>query len=232
MKEADLYVSHGLFDEAREIYQSLLRHFQSQMESTTTPDEQTNKVAQAGVKILQDRLREIDRQFDPFYGRPKPSEASQGAEADLDKETIFNAAVALKEIGLYDEAIQEFKRAAKLRYNVSECYEKISDSLIQKGDFLQAIKIFRTLLQSKDISPTQRTTILEKIASAYEATGDKNKALETYQELVNEVKTHTSAFEKVEQLTREVKRFPLSIALVTEHPRIFLIVSLLIACFF
>ena len=232
MKEADLYVSHGLFDEAREIYQSLLRHFQSQMESTTTPGEQINRVARAGVKILQERLREIDRQFDPFYERPKPSEPPQGAEADLDKETIFNAAVALKEIGLYDEAIQEFKRAAKLRYNVSECYEKIADSLIQKGDFLQGIKAFRALLQSNDISPTQRTSILEKIASAYEATGDKNKALETYQELVNEVKTHTSAFEKVERLTRDLKRFRFSIALVTEHPRISFIVSLLIAVAF
>ena len=232
IKEADLYASQGLFDEAREIYQSLLGHFQSQMESTTTPGEQINKVAQAGVKILQERLSEIDRRFDPFYERPKPSEPPQGAEADLDIETIFNTAVALKEIGLYDEAIHEFQRAAKLRHKVSECYEKIADSLMQKGDFLQGIKVFRTLLQSKDISPAQRTSILEKIASAYEATGDKNKALETYQELVNEVKAHTSAFEKVEQLTREVKRFRLNIALVTEHPRIFLIISLLIACFF
>ena len=83
MKEADLYVSHGLFHEAREIYRSLLRHFQSQMDSTTTPDEQINKVAQAGVKILRERLREIDRRFDPFYERPKLSEPSEGAEADL-----------------------------------------------------------------------------------------------------------------------------------------------------
>ncbi|MBW2331246.1 MAG: hypothetical protein JRF30_10065 [Deltaproteobacteria bacterium] len=44
IKEADLYVSHGLFDEDREIYQSLLRHFQAQMESTATTGEQINKL--------------------------------------------------------------------------------------------------------------------------------------------------------------------------------------------
>jgi len=232
VKEADLYLSQGLFNAARENYQSLLDHFEFQAEGTTPPGKPTDKVAQRVVKNLQQRLREVDRQFDAFYGRPRPSGPRDIVDAHLDKKTIFDSALALKGIGLHKEAIREFKRAAKLRYRTRQCYEEIADCLIEKGAFLEAIKIFRALLQSKNTRPTQRIAILEKIASAYEAAGDNKKAGEVYRELAAIEKAHQRAAQKIDRLTGELKPTRFTIGLVTEHPRIFLIIFLIIACIF
>ena len=66
LKEADFYVAQGLFDEAREIYTSLIHQIHSWMKETTGTGKQVSPSAQKALNILEKKLVELQKQSDAF----------------------------------------------------------------------------------------------------------------------------------------------------------------------
>ena len=214
----------------------------------------------SGLKRLKNGyMKSISALLSPF-----PTPAPQQGDARSDAESIFNSGAALKEVGFFEEAIQEFQRASELQYRVSECYEEIGDAQIQMGSLTEGIRTFYTALQREDTPPEQQASILEKVASAYEeidsrkrailehsnisfaqkagllekiasvyeGVNEKKKAAEVYRDLNALEKSRFKPVEMPEEIPLEPKRFRLSVETVCEHPRLFLVVSLLLAFIF
>ena len=232
LKDADLYISHGLFDEAREIYGFLILQIHSWMEETVSMGKQVGPSSPIALNIMEKRLEELQRQLDAFEKEHVPLELSQRERAEQDEKIVLNLALALKGADLPAQAIEELTRTEKLEDRAVNSYIETADFLIEEKAFGQGIEILRLLLEGKRVGSTHRIGIFQKMASAYESMGDRKKAIETYRELIASDRIYTEASRRIEQLTGELRRIRLSIATVTQYPKISFIAALVIAIFF
>ncbi|MDY7037073.1 MAG: MMPL family transporter, partial [Thermodesulfobacteriota bacterium] len=232
MKEADLYISNGLFDEAGQIYRYLILQIRSWLKETAIKRRLVVPSAYKALNILEERLKELQRQVEIFRKKRVPLEMARWDRTEQDEEAIFNLALALKGTSLTPDAIEELRGAEKLEEKAVESFIEIADFLIQKKEFTQGNEIFRRLIDGGHVKPDRKIEILQKMASSYESLGDRKKAIESYRELIASDRIYTEASQKIEYLTKEIRRIRLSIAAVTQHPKFFFVASLFIACFF
>jgi serine/threonine protein kinase/uncharacterized protein HemY len=211
INEAELYLSQGLFDEARQVYQQLLKElgFLSQKASTEPAFRQTYESRRG---FIREQLALIDRQEAEFHGQPseaKPEEhiAAQEGEGSA----AFNRGLAFLDIGLYAEAIQEFQSAASLGFQPIECSLQIGKAHIQLGQHREGLRILEKTYNQKGLDDTDRNVLLGQMAVGYETAGDMEKALEFYQQLAASDPTHRTAAKKVKSLAKDSDRYQLNV---------------------
>lgn len=100
-----------------------------------------------------------------------------------DYETHYNLGIAYQEMELYDEAIEEFKLAAKDPKRFMSCTDLIGLCYLAKGSPLQAIQVLQQAISVQGFPPEERRGVKYDLATAYEAVGDLQKASTILQEL-------------------------------------------------
>ncbi len=211
INEAELYLSQGLFDEARQAYQKILKELgsHSQRASTDPAFRQTYESFRGSIR---EQLALIERQEAEFHGQPseaKPEEhvAAQEGEGSA----AFNRGQAFLDIGLFAEAIQEFQNAATLGFQPIECSLQIGKAHIQLGQHREGLRILEKTYKQKGLDDTDRNVLLGQMAVGYETAGDMEKALELYQQLAASDPTHRTAAKKVESLAKDSDRYQLNV---------------------
>jgi uncharacterized protein len=234
LKEAELYLQQGLLDEARNIYAALRDKLQGRLDAdeagkSLRPSER-NRLFDS-ILSLGARLKTIDQKrvaLLDLAGGP-----AKKIERDLSAENMIERGVLLQGLGFYDEAIDEFKRAATQQIDlVSQCHELIGASLIGKGAVTEGVEILRYVFDLEKGNEEKQIAILEKIAEAYEAVGDRQKALTAYRELILINSACGRALVKIEQLSAELKRSPLEFGIICNYPKTSFFFALAIALFF
>lgn len=264
LKEADAFLSRGLITEATAAYQSLLSEYEGLLAQVPQTDTETRRSINEWIAALRERLAEAEKSPPQAPTASATSSAPKSPDLASDAESIFKSGIALKDIGLYEEAIEEFQRALELRYRTIECYDEIGDARIQMGDFPQGIKHFydalqqdgltpvqnsgilekiasayreidekkNAILRHQDISFAQKATLLEKIAATYEEVKEKHKAAEIYRELNALDKSRSEGVARPQVSVVPRRRLRFSFEAVCNHPRIFLLCSIIFAlCF-
>lgn len=211
INEAELYLSQGLFDEARQAYQKILKELgsHSQRASTDPAFRQTYESFRGSIR---EQLALIERQEAEFHGQPseaKPEEhvAAQEGEGSA----AFNRGQAFLDIGLFAEAIQEFQNAATLGFQPIDCSLQIGKAHIQLGQHREGLRILEKTYKQKGLDDTDRIVLLGQMAVGYETAGDMEKALELYQQLAASDPTHRTAAKKVESLAKDSDRYQLNV---------------------
>ena len=211
INEAELYLSQGLFDEARQAYQKILKELgsHSQRASTDPAFRQTYESFRGSIR---EQLALIERQEAEFHGQPseaKPEEhvAAQEGEGSA----AFNRGQAFLDIGLFAEAIQEFQNAATLGFQPIDCSLQIGKAHIQLGQHREGLRILEKTYKQKGLDDTDRNVLLGQMAVGYETAGDMEKALELYQQLAASDPTHRTAAKKVESLAKDSDRYQLNV---------------------
>ena len=211
INEAELYLSQGLFDEARQAYQQLLKELGSHSQRVST-DPAFRQTYESFRGTIREQLALIERQEAEFHGQPseaKPEEhvAAQEGEGSA----AFNRGQAFLDIGLFAEAIQEFQNAATLGFQPIECSLQIGKAHIQLGQHREGLRILEKTYKQKDLNDTDRNVLLGQMAVGYETAGDMEKALELYQQLAASDPTHRTAAKKVESLAKDSDRYQLNV---------------------
>jgi predicted RND superfamily exporter protein len=85
IKEAELYLSQSLFDEAQAIYQNLISDYQTQLQKTAGPYGKRKKELRAEINVFRKRLKKIDRLRRAFY---QPAETSKLNRFRVSFETV------------------------------------------------------------------------------------------------------------------------------------------------
>jgi uncharacterized protein len=234
LKEAEVYLQQGLFDEAETIYASIREKLQNRLdadvsEKSLRPSERSRLLD--SVASLDRRLRTVAQKrltlLDSVGGSIKK------VDPDLSPENMIERGLLLQGMGFYEEAIDEYKRAATQKPElVSKCYELMGTSLIGKNELDAGIDMLRQALALEKTQEKNQIAILNKIAGAYEAYGKKQQALSTYREIILLNSDYGQALFKIEQLSAELKRSPLELSALCYYPKTCLIISLLIALLF
>jgi len=211
INEAELYLSQGLFDEARQAYQQLLKELGSLSQKGST-DPAFRQTCESRRGFVREQLALIERQEAEFHGQPseaKPEEhvAAQEGEGSA----AFNRGQAFLDIGLFAEAIQEFQNAATSGFQPIECSLQIGKAHIQLGQHREGLRILEKTYKQKGLDDTDRNVLLGQMAVGYETAGDMEKALELYQQLAASDPTHRTAAKKVESLAKDSDRYQLNV---------------------
>ena len=205
--EAELYLTQGLFDEARQIYKKVLTELGSLSEQGAA-DPTLLQSSKSQRAFIQEQLANIDRQEAEFFGNaPEAPVQEVVAPRKNEGSAAFNRGQAFLDIGMFTDAIQEFGRAAELGFQPTECSLQIGKAYIQLGQHGEGIRMLKAAYKRKDLSEADRNLVLAQLAAGYETAGDKEEALQVYQKLAERDPKHATAANKVKTLAKEGDRY-------------------------
>ena len=113
-------------------------------------------------------------------------EFQKGVREQLDEkdyETHYNLGIAYKEMDLHDEAIQEFRLAARDQNRTVACASLLGHCFLAKGDTEAAVREFQAGLEVKGHPRESYHSLRYDLGVAYEAQGDLARALESFEAL-------------------------------------------------
>ncbi|MEF9437887.1 MAG: tetratricopeptide repeat protein [Candidatus Mariimomonas ferrooxydans] len=183
LAEADFYTQQGLVDEAVNIYKELLSVFPDNEEikkklgslsSAEVPEEQPVEKAAADSTVDSD-LKDIFKEF------------KKGIEDELgeqDSETRYNLGIAYKEMGLLEDAIREFKIAAKDPEKTVQSSSMLALCYMDKKQYPLAIQEFKKTVEAMDKTDKEYLGAKCDLADAYVKNNDHAKALVIYKEVL------------------------------------------------
>lgn len=162
---------------------------------------------------IQDELAAEEREGSRPAGGPLVEELlrefQKGVREHLDEkdfETHYNLGIAYKEMELYDEAIQEFRLAARDRGRALACADLLGLCYLAKGDAQAAIREFRAGLQILGHPRESYQSLRYDLGIAYETHGNPERALETFEALRAEAPQFRDVAARVEALRERIQR--------------------------
>jgi tetratricopeptide (TPR) repeat protein len=120
-------------------------------------------------------------------------------------EVRYNLGLVFMEQDLIDEAIEEFKRAAKEPSLAADCFSLISHCYRIKEDLKEAMTWLENALPLAQPGSHQRWALAYDLALLYENTGDKVRALEIFREIRKWNATFRDTAKKIEALEKSLK---------------------------
>jgi tetratricopeptide (TPR) repeat protein len=196
MGEADFFIQQGLLDEARETLENLRTFYPGHPEVASRLAELDLRAAAPAVPLVADGAFDIGKELAAELGSgalPPPEEFQYSVEEVFtqfkkgvaqtvkaeDTDTHYDLGIAYKEMGLLDDALQEFETAllgASRRKEV-DCLSMIALCRTEKGDAAGAAQAWRRALRSDHLTPDAARAIHYELATAYRAQGDAESAL-------------------------------------------------------
>ena len=125
-------------------------------------------------KAPQEEVKSLDELFKEF---------KKGVEEQIDQEdyeTHYNLGIAYKEMGLYNEAIEEFVKASHDPERLLDCSFMIAGVYSELGDYSNAIEWLESGLEHAQKTGKDDKPILYELATLCEKNGDKAKAKSYY----------------------------------------------------
>lgn len=133
------------------------------------------------------------------------TEFKKGVEKQLsqeDSETHYNLGIAYMEMGLYDDAVREFKIAIKDANLEFDCYARLGLICIAKSEYSDAVNYFLKGLKVHGHSQAERKGLMYELASAYEMSGDFHEALGVFQSVAEIDPGFRGVQHKIEELSK------------------------------
>lgn len=138
-------------------------------------------------------------------------EFQKGVREQLDEkdyETHYNLGIAYKEMDLHDEAIEEFRLAARDQDRTMACASLLGHCYLAKGEAEAAIREFRAGLELKGRPRESYHSLRYDLGVAYEAQGDLARALESFEALQAENARFRDVSARAQALRARLPRQP------------------------
>jgi tetratricopeptide (TPR) repeat protein len=129
---------------------------------------------------------------------------------DEDFETHYNLGVAYKEMCLWDEAVEQFQKAIDLAApsdgttHYLECCNMLGHCLTQKGMPRAAVLWFKRALAIPQLSEDESQALRYDLATAYELSGDIDRAIDTFSEVYGVDVAYRGVAERLRELQKAV----------------------------
>ncbi len=193
IQEADLYLNHGLIQEAQSILEETLAVF---------PEDSDPELK----AMLQDKLKEVSAEDALVAERCQEEGGSDLSEAEQFNEH-FNNCLGLVEAGFFSEAVEELKILEEKGIRVGEVRIKIGRLYLKLDMPFDAMEYLEKGLKDPELPPDIRQEALYQLALTQEKTGSVTKAVETLKELVRLNKDFRNASERLESLSKTAQKF-------------------------
>jgi len=122
-REAELYRSHGLLEEARQLYRQVL-------DEAGVLGPSLAESLQEKIRDLEDELAELDVDLSDVVSENELCILREGWGDAQSASDITTCAAALGSIGLYEAAIEEYRRLIHLKQPLADYIEGLTDCLL------------------------------------------------------------------------------------------------------
>ncbi|MFQ5900178.1 MAG: tetratricopeptide repeat protein [Thermodesulfobacteriota bacterium] len=154
------------------------------------PEEYVDLVAELG----------LEEETPSEMGAEMPGYRGEQTSEEGDLETHYYMGVAYMETGLLDEAIKEFETASDSPKVVFDSYVRLGLCYMRKKEPREAIKYFKMGLNIPR-NTKDRYSLFYELGLAYEALGERDKALEFFKEIEKEDRDFREVRMKIEALS-------------------------------
>ena len=225
LDEAEFFASQGMLDEALDlIHESILIYpasadlkrrlaeYEAKAEQTAAEAERAAESAEdesfdiaeqlANELVEVDQPPESDEMIDveSVFAQFKKGVAEQIAPDD--SETHFDLGIAYKEMGLIDDAVNEFELAAKSRKRACTALTMVGMCHLERGKADVAIEYFERALTAEGRTPAEELALNYEIATVYEQVGQLDRALATFELVASRDRTYRGVAQRLDQLKK------------------------------
>jgi len=228
--EADFYYKNEMFNEAKQVYKKILElepqnsiakdrlnaiekpNVVSQTEAISTIESKEEKKEEF-YDLSGEILKELEKE--EFFETTFKSETERISFEELlkefknkisqeieegDVETHYNLGIAYKEMGLYDDAIQEFILTSRFPQKTYDSYIMVATCLTEKREYEKAIQFFKRALSMPDIGEEKMAGIYLELGTIFENLERFDKAVVCYHKAFSIDNTLRIAKEKVHNI--------------------------------
>ncbi len=197
LDEAEFLIEAGLAQEAREAVQSILSRIpmhERALEMLSRVEALEREVnADTDHEDDEDELTDSSEQL-PLDHLPLPEDDGTSAGDRYDQGMLF------KEIGRVDDAIREFRGAARQPERELQSLEMIGHCLLEKGTPKDAVAYFARALD-RGADGISAINLKYEIGNGYEAAGELESALQWFTACLDEDPDHRDVRDRVERLS-------------------------------
>ncbi len=123
-----------------------------------------------------------------------------GRKESKDVETHFNLGIAYREMGLVDEAIEEFKLTLDHPSHLIQGSDLLAGCYMEKGNFKKAISVLSRALKAKTFTDNEKHTLQYSLAMAKKMAGDAPAAKELFASIHSENPKYRDVAKQLKQL--------------------------------
>ncbi len=192
LQEAELYLHHGLKEEARLLYENILR-------------EMGNDLSGDLLKRIKERLQVIQGDSDDHPQNGATNSTAGSGEEEFERE--YNNCMGLIEAGFLAEAIDELKSLLDTGHRPGEIRAKIGQSYLKLDMPFDALEYLEKALEDHQLSKDQRLEVLYQLALTHEKTGAVTKALEALEQIIRLDPSFRNAAQRLKDLSQTAQKF-------------------------
>ncbi len=220
LEEAEFYLQQGLYDDAERVVKTLMEYLPGLPDLQAKMDEiyQSRQAVEADPNttdfidimsdLQDDDLLSATDFLDTFGDNTADSdELSQKTVSELDSsdtESHFNLGIAYKEMGLYDDAVAEFAKAAGDPSRALDCITLTGQCHMEAGETAAAMSAFQAGLAHEGLSDEGRMSLHFELGMLHQMNGQLLEALEFFQLAAEKDSFFRDVAELVKNLRREL----------------------------
>jgi len=146
----------------------------------------------------------------PAEVSPSTSAAKKVFRTDVDEqiaaddmESHYNLGIAYREMGLFDDAISEFAKGQRDPARLVDCLTLQGLCFSDKGDFVNAEKMFLRALDSEHLEENQHLNLGYELGTLYERSEQREDAYASYRTVFEQDPGYRDVREKLAALQAE-----------------------------
>jgi tetratricopeptide (TPR) repeat protein len=225
LDEAEFFSSQGMHDEALEAIQEAIliypkfKVLKDKLAEYETKADAKEAQEEAKAEQIEDDSFDIAQQLATELAEPSAEAAGQemvdvesvfaqfkkGVAQQIsvdDSDTHFDLGIAYKEMGLIEDAIQEFETASLGPSRSCTALTMVGMCYLEKGDVPGAVAQFERALASKVKSAAEELALYYELGNGYELMGQLDRAAACFEKVAQRDRTFRGVTARLEQLKK------------------------------
>lgn len=190
-KVAEAYETHGLYDEAISVYRQILSSF---------PDlaDETRAAVEEKINALSQEIDGLEGDGAPALSGEDVSHIKSGLSIGGSAPEIFDSASAFKELGLYKEALGEYRKLFGTDYPVEEFYGEVIECLFALFPPSRVVEEVEAIATENSLDDKSRAKLKYELGLALEQRDYKELAIQSYRSVQHIDPVYPKIKEKLE----------------------------------
>ena len=221
LEETEFYLQQGLYEEAERLCREILNYAPDSIACRQKLEEISALMQQSGAAEpftgLDDLAAELQTNDFPELEELEETPTTSGSDkkkvfrTDVDEqiaaddlESHYNLGIAYREMGLFEDAISEFEKAAKDPSRYVDCQLLKALCYADRGDTSNAELMLKQALNFEHLGTVQRLNLGYELGLLYERSERFEEAFDSYQAVFTQDDSYRDVREKLAQLREKL----------------------------
>jgi len=173
IKEAEAYQSQGLYSESLELYEGILA-------DTPQIDPDLGDVIAQTIDVLKKKIQELEH-VDPDISSEDISLLKETWAPEETVHEILSSASALKELGLFKDAIEEYKKLFEQDYPIAKIIPNLAECLFAIHSPSRVIDQIERIIEEQQLNDAVKADVKFSLGMEMENRDHMDLALEFYE---------------------------------------------------